>query len=87
MKSYVSTHVPALLTGAEDTATSQDMMTRIRATLTEDGATAAKKLLPRLGDELVLVVITGITDMNGAWAWGALITRYYPRTGLEYKAS
>ena len=43
--SLFSTHVPALLAGAEDTATSPDMsMTRIRATLTEDGATAAKKL-------------------------------------------
>ena len=50
--SLLSTHVPALLAGAEDTATSPDMrMTRIRATLTEVGATAAKKLLPRLGDE------------------------------------
>ena len=55
MRSYVSllsTHVPALLAGAEDTARSTDMsMTRFRATLTEVAATAAKKLLPRLGDE------------------------------------
>ena len=55
VKSYVSllsTHVPALLAGAEDTATSPDMsMTGITATLTEDGATAAKQTLPRLGDE------------------------------------
>ena len=42
--------------GAEDTATSPDMsMTRIRATLTEDDATAAKKTLPRLGDERLAV--------------------------------
>ena len=45
----LSTHVPALLAGAEDTATSPDMsMTRIRATLTEDDATAAKKLFHAL---------------------------------------
>ena len=41
MKSYVSllsTHVPALLTGAENPATSPDMsIATIRATLTEDG--------------------------------------------------
>ena len=41
----LSTHVPALLAGAEDAATSPDMsMTRMRATLTEEGATPAKKL-------------------------------------------
>ena len=46
--SLLSTHVPASLTGAEDIATSPDMsVTRIRGTLTEDGAT----ILPRLGDE------------------------------------
>ena len=48
MKSYVSllsTHVPALLTGAENPATSPYMsIATIRATLTEDGVTAAKKL-------------------------------------------
>ena len=43
--SLLSTLVPALLTGAEDTAASPDMsMRRIRATLTEDGLIAAKKL-------------------------------------------
>ena len=46
MESYVSplpTHVRALLARAEDTATSLDMsMTRIRATLTEEGVTATK---------------------------------------------
>ena len=55
MKSYVSllsTHVPALLTGAENPVASPDMsIATIRATLTEDGVTAAKKLFPRLGDE------------------------------------
>ena len=48
MKSYVSllsTHVPALLTGAENPAASPDMsIATIRATLTEDGVTATKKL-------------------------------------------
>ena len=48
MKSYMSllsTHVPALLTGAKNPATSPDMsIAAIRATLAEDGVTAAKKL-------------------------------------------
>ena len=48
MKSYVSllsAHVPALLTGAENPATSPDMsIAAIRATLAEDGVTAAQKL-------------------------------------------
>ena len=48
MKSYaslLSAHVPALLTGAENPATSSDMsIAAIRATLAEDGVTAAKKL-------------------------------------------
>ena len=54
MESYVSllsTHVPALLAG-EGAAPSPDMgVTRIRAALTEDGATAANETLPCLGDE------------------------------------
>ena len=87
MTSYVSllfTHVPALLAGAEDSATSPDMsMTRIRATLTEDGATVAQKLFHVLVMNVrgpALAVIRGITDMNGALAWRALITRYAPNT-------
>ena len=80
----VSTVVPALLTGAEDTATSQDMSTtRIRATLTEDGTIAAKKLFLVLVINVrrpALAVIRGIADLNGALAWRALITRYAPNT-------
>ena len=38
-------HVPALLTGAENPVASPDMsIATIRATLTEDGVTAAQKL-------------------------------------------
>ena len=48
MKSYaslLSAHVPALLTGAENAAMSPDMsIAAIRATLAENGLTAAKKL-------------------------------------------
>ena len=87
MKSYVSllsTHVPALLTGAENPAASPDMsIATIRATLTEDGVTAAKKLFHVLVMNVrgpALAVIRGITDMNGALAWRALITRYAPNT-------
>ena len=43
--SLLSTHVPALLAGAEDTATTPDMgMMSIRATLTDEGARSAEKL-------------------------------------------
>ena len=87
MKSYMSllsTHVPALLTGAENPVTSPDMsIATIRATLTEDGVTAAKKLFHVLVMNVrgpALAVIRGITDMNGALAWRALITRYAPNT-------
>ena len=82
--SLLSAHVPALLTGAENPATSQDMsMTGTRAILTEDGTTAAKKLFPFLAMNVrgpALAVIRGITDMNGALAWRALTTRYAPNT-------
>ena len=87
MKSYVSllsTHVPALLTGAENPVASPDMsIATIRATLTEDGVTAAKKLFHVLVMNVrgpALAVIRGITDMNGALTWRALITRYAPNT-------
>ena len=53
------------------------------ATLTEDGVTAAKKLFHVLVMNVrgpALAVIRGITDMNGALAWRALITRYAPNT-------
>ena len=90
MKSYVSllsTHVPALLTGAENPAASPDMsIATIRATLTEDGVTAAKKLFHVLVMNVrgpALAVIRGITDMNGALAWRALITRYAPKHSAE----
>ena len=87
MKSYVSllsAHVPALSAGAENPAASPDMsIATIRATLTEDGVTAAKKLFHVLVMNVrgpALAVIRGITDMNGALAWRALITRYAPNT-------
>ena len=86
MRSYVSllsAHIPALLAGAED-ATSPDMsMTRSRATLTDDGIAAAQKLFHVLVMNVrgpALSVIRGITDMNRALAWRALITRYAPNT-------
>ena len=56
-------------------------MTRIRAILTEDGATSAKKLVHVFVMNVrgpALAVIREITDMNGAVAWRALITRYAP---------
>ena len=75
---------PALLAGAEDTATSPDVsVTRIRAILTEDGATAANKFFHILVMNVsgpALAVIRGSTDVNGAVAWRALITRYAPNT-------
>ena len=86
MRSYVSllfVHVPALLAGAQDTSSPDMGMTRIRATLTEDGVTAAKKLFHVLVMNVrgpALAVIRGITDMNGAWAWRALSTRHAPNT-------
>ena len=80
--SLLSAHVPALMTGAENPATSPDMsISAIRATLAEDGETAAKKLFHVIVVNVkgpALAVIRGITDMNGALAWRALITRYAP---------
>ena len=79
---FLSTHVPALLIGAENPVASPDMsIATIRATLTEDGVTAAKKFFHILVMNVrrpALAVIRGITDMNGALAWRALITRYAP---------
>ena len=86
MRSYVSllsAHVPALLAGAEDTTNPDMIMTRTRATLTEDGETAAKKFFHVLVMNVrgpALALIRGITDMNGALAWRTLITRYAPNT-------
>ena len=66
---------PALLAGAEDTATSPDVsVTRIRAILTEDGATAANKFFRILVMNVsgpALAVIRGSTYVNGAVAWRA----------------
>ena len=88
--SLLSTHVPALLAGAEDTATSPGMsMTRIRATLTEDGVTAAKKLFHVVVMNLkgpALAVITGIRDVNGALAWLPLTTKYAPNTASRVQS-
>ena len=47
MRSYVSllsAHIPALLAGAEDTASPAMSMARIKDTLADDGITAAQKL-------------------------------------------
>ena len=87
MRNYVSllsAHIPALLAGAKD-ATNPDMgMTRIRATLTDDGVAAAQKLF-----HVLVMNVRGTStgsdqrnhrDMNGALAWRALITRYAPNT-------
>ena len=86
MRSYLSllsVHIPALLASAED-ATNQDMsMARIKATLTDNGLTAAQKLFHVLVMNVrgpALAVIRRITDMKGALAWRALITRYAPNT-------
>ena len=80
--SFLSAHVPALLTSAENPVASPDVsIATIRATLTEDGVTAVKKLLHVLNvTGPALAVIRGIKDMNGALAWRALITRYAPNT-------
>ena len=57
-------------------------MTRIRATLTEDGATAAKKTRPHLGNEREGTSVGGDqrNHRNGALSWPSLITRYAPNT-------
>ena len=86
MRSYVSllsTHVPALLAGGEDSTNPDMSMTRIRTTLTDEGVAAAQKLFDVLVMNVggpALAVIRGITEMNGALAWRALITRYAPNT-------
>ena len=55
MKSHVSllsTHVPALLVGAEDTSTSPDMsMIRIESPSHRRGRDSGQETLPRFGDE------------------------------------
>ena len=86
MKSYVSllsAYAPALPAGAEDPAWVDMIVAIIRATLTEDGATAAKKLFHVLVMNVrgpALSVSRGTTDMSGALARRALITRYAPHT-------
>ena len=86
MRSYVSLlsiQIAALLAEAED-PTSPDMsMSRIRTILTDEGVAAAQKLFHVLVMNVrgpALAVIRGITDMNGALAWRALISRYAPNT-------
>ena len=64
-------------------------MTRIRATLTEDGVTAAKKrfhVVVMNLKGLALAVIKAITDMNGALAWLALITKYASNTASRVQS-
>ena len=81
--SLVSVHVPALLAGAENATSPDKSMTRIRATLTDGGFAATKKLFHVLVMNVrgpALAVIRGIADMNGALAWRALLTRYAPNT-------
>ena len=86
MRSYVSllfTHVPTLLACAEDTATSPDMSaTRIRATHRRwrDSGKKHFHVLVMNVKGPALAVTRGTTDMNGALAWRALITRYAPNT-------
>ena len=85
MGSYVSlqsVHIAALLTGAEDPTRPDMSMSRIRTTLT-NCIEAAQKLFHVLVMNVrgpALTVIRGITDMNGALAWRALIKRYAPNT-------
>ena len=85
MRSYVfllSMHIAALLTGAEDPTIPDMSMTRIRTTLT-NGIEAAQKLFHVLVMNVrgpALTVIRGITEMNGALTWRALIKRYAPST-------
>ena len=58
-------------------------MTRIRTTLTEEEVTAFEKLFHVLVvhvREPALAVTRGITDVNGALTWRALIVRYAPNT-------
>ena len=53
----------------------------LRATLTEDGVTAAKKLF-----HVLVMNVRGpalVTDENGALAWRALITRYVTEHSAE----
>ena len=79
----LAAQIPALLAGAED-ATSPDMsVARTRTTLTEEGVTAAKKLFHVSVMNVrgaALAVIRRIPDMNGAFAWRALIKRNAPNT-------
>ena len=82
LRVLLSIHIAALLAEAED-PTSPDMsMSRIRTILT-DGVAAAQKLFHVLVMNVrgpALTVIRGITDMNGALAGRALVTRYAPNT-------
>ena len=86
MRKYVSllsAHIPALLAGAEDTASADMSMARIKDTLADDGIATSQKLFHVLVMNVrgpALTVIRGITDMNGALAWRALTTRYAPNT-------
>ena len=86
MRSYVSLlsiQITAFLAEAED-PTSPDMsMSRIRTILTDEGVAAAQKLFHVLVMNVrgpALAVIRGITDMNGALVWRALVTKYAPNT-------
>ena len=75
MKSYaslLSEHVAALLTGAENPATTPDMGIAANQSHSRRGwGDSSQETLPRLGDERerTVAVIRGITDMNGALAW------------------
>ena len=86
MRNYVSllsAHIPALLAGAEDTASPDMSMAKIKDTLADDGLTPAQKLFHVLVMNVrgpALTVIRGITDINGALTWRALTTRYAPNT-------
>ena len=85
MRSYLSLlsiHIAALVAEAEDPTNPDMSMSRIKTILT-DGVAAAQKLFHVLVMNVrgpALTVIRGITEMNGALAWRALVKRFAPNT-------
>ena len=77
--------VASLLIGAEDLRIPDMSMSRIKTTLT-NGIEGARKLFHVLVMRVrgpALKVIRGITDMNGAMAWRALVKRYASSIALR----
>ena len=91
MRSYaslLSVHIAALLTGAQDPTIPDMSVSKIRTTLT-NGIEAAQKLFHVLVMNVrgpALTVIRGVTDMNGALAWRALIKKYAPNTASRMQS-